>query len=76
MGLMLASIGVSDAARETMSVTEGGIAFTVARYDDGRTKPYRLKFRDGDTPSRFMFNSAFQMTNLKVGERERYTVRR
>lgn len=75
LGLVLAGVGVSDGARETMSVTEGGITFTVVRYDDGRNKPYRLKFSLDGTPSLFMLNSATQVTNLKLGERERYTVR-
>lgn len=76
LGLLLAGVGVSDAARETMSVTEDGITFTVVRYDDGRNKPYRLKFSENGTPSLFMLNSASQVTNVKIGERERYTVRR
>ena len=75
LGFMLAGVGVSSAARETLSVTEGGITFTVVRYDDGRNKPYRLKFSQDDTRSLYMFNSASHVTNLKVGEAERYKVR-
>lgn len=76
LGLMLASIGVSNAVRETLSVTEGGIEFNIVGYDDGRNKPYRLQFHQEDTRSLFMFNSAAQVTNIKVGEDERYKVRR
>ncbi|CAN0015043.1 unnamed protein product [Pylaiella littoralis] len=75
-GLMLlaSSVEVSNAARETLSVTESGVTFTVARYDDGRDKPYRLKFRQGDTRSLYMFDSDSHVTNLKVGDDERYLI--
>lgn len=76
LALMLAGVGVSSAARETLSVTEGGVTFTGVRYDDGRDKPYRLKFRQDGTRSLYMFNSAAQATNIKIGEAERYKVRR
>lgn len=78
VGLMLlaSSLGVSNAVRETLSVTEGGVTFTVARYDDGRNKPYRLKFKQDGTRSLYMFDSATHVTNLKVGQDERYQVRR
>ena len=71
---MLAGVGVSSAARVTLSVTEGGITFTVVRYDDGRNKPYRLKFVQDGTRSLYTFNTATHVTNLKVGT-ERYKVR-
>lgn len=32
------------AARESMTVEEGGISFQIDRYDDGRSKPYRVVF--------------------------------
>lgn len=75
LGVMLASVGVCHAVRETMAVTEGGITFTVVRYDDGRTNPYRLKFSQGDTRSLYTLNAASQVTNIKVGL-ETYKVRR
>lgn len=78
LGLMLlaSSVGGSNAARETLSVTDGGVTFTIARYDDDRNKPYRLKFKQDGTRSLYMFDSAAHVTNLKVGEDERYQVRR
>ena len=75
LGVMLASVCDSDSPRETISVTEGGITFTGVRYDDGRNKPYRIKFQQDGTRSLYMFNSATQVTNIQVGT-EAYTVRR
>lgn len=75
LGVMLAGVGVSDAARETVLTTEAGITFIGVRYDDGRNKPYRIEFRQDDTRSLYMFNSASQVTDIEVGP-ERYKVRR
>ena len=75
LGVMLAGVGVSDAARETVLTTEGGITFIGVRYDDGRSKPYRIKFRQDDTRSLYMFNSASQVTDIEIGT-EWYKVRR
>ena len=75
MSLMLASFDVSHAARETVLTTERGISFTGVRYDDGRNKPFRIKFRQDDLRSLYMFNVASQVTDIKVGT-ERYKVRR
>ena len=74
LGVMLASVGVCSAVRETMSVTEGGITFTVVRYDDGRINPYRLKFNHDGTRSLYTLDAAAQVTNIKVGM-ETYKVR-
>ena len=74
LGVVLASFGAVNAARETLSVTEGGITFTVARYDDGRNKPYRLKFKQDGTRSLYMFDSTPHVTDIKVGT-ERFEVR-
>ena len=76
LGVMLANAGVSSATRGTLSVTEGGITFTVVRYDDGRNRPYRLRFRQDGTRSLYTLDSATRVTNIKIGEAERYQVRR
>lgn len=45
LGVVLASnIGVSDAVRETLSVSEGGVDFTVVSFSDDRNRPHRLRF--------------------------------
>ena len=72
--VVLASVGLSTAARETLSVTENDVTFTVVAFDDGRNKPYRLKFTQDDTLSLYLFNKANQVTDSKVGA-ERYKVR-
>lgn len=74
--VMLGSVGVSDGARGTVSVTEGGITFTAVRYNDGRNKPYRLRFREDGTRSLYMLDSTARVTDIKIGEAERYQVRR
>ena len=44
------------------------MTFTVARYeDDGRNKPYRLKFKQNGARSLYMFDSTSHVTNIKVG---------
>lgn len=35
---------IASAARESMTVVEGGTSFHIDRYDDGRSKPYRVVF--------------------------------
>lgn len=70
----MASLGFGDATRETLSVTGGGITFTVVAYDDGRNKPYRLKFSQDGSRSLYTFDSDTIVTNLKVGT-EKYKVR-
>ena len=61
------------AAKETMTVTEDDITFTVGRFDDGRSKPYVINFdNDGDS-SKYTFNTDGFVTNIKVGT-ERYRV--
>lgn len=60
-----------NAALDAMSVTEGGVTFTVVLYEDTR----RLKFRLDGTRSFYTFNSANQVTEIEVGK-ERYKVRR
>lgn len=72
--VVLASVGLSTAARVPLSVTEDDVKFTVVAFDDGRNKPYRLKFVQDGTRSLYTFNTATHVTNLKVGT-ERYKVR-
>lgn len=74
-GVVLASARISHAARETLAISEGGVTFTIVRYDDGRNKPYRLQFRQDGIRSLYMFNTAGFVTNVKV-DAERYKVRR
>lgn len=72
---LLASVDTSNATRGTLSVTEGGITFTVVRFDDGRNRPYRVRFRQGGMRSLYTLDSASRVTNVKIGEAERYQVR-
>lgn len=75
MSVVLAGIKVADAARETLTVSEGGVTFTAIRFDDGRNKPFRLKFHQDGIPSLHLFNPAGFVTNVKV-DTEQYEVRR
>lgn len=74
MGVILASAGVCRAVPETISLTEGGITFNVARYDDGHINPYMLKVSLDDMLSVYTIDSAGQVTNMKVGSKT-YKVR-
>lgn len=73
LSVVLTGVKVSEAARETLTVSEGGVTFTIMRYDDGRHTPYSLEFRQDDVPSLYLFNSAGYVTNVKV-DREQYKV--
>lgn len=75
LGAMLASVSVSDAVRETLSVTEAGIDFTVVAFDDGRVRPLRIRFTPDDTISSFTFNRDDEIAIIRVGG-ERYRVSR
>ena len=74
LAVAMASVGLSTAARETISFTVHGVTFTIVAFDDGRNKPYRLKFTQDDTLSLYLFNKANQVTDSKVGA-ERNKVR-
>lgn len=78
-GLMLTARGVSRTVRETLTLTEGGVTFTVVRRDDYRGNLYRIKVRQDNSFSLFMFNSAYSVSNIKIGKEEgteeRYEVR-
>lgn len=40
--------GFATAARESITVVEDNISFEIDRYDDGRSKPYRVTFTNPD----------------------------
>lgn len=63
----------AEAARESMTVEAGGITFKVDRYDDGRSKPYKVTFTDDGVKSTYRFNAAGFVTNIVVGS-EKYKV--
>lgn len=75
LGAMLACVGISDAIRETLSVTEAGIDFTVVAFDDGRVRPLRIRFTKDDTISSFTFNRDDEVAIIRIGG-ERYRVSR
>lgn len=75
LGVVLSSVCISDATRETMSLTEGGVTFEVVRYDDNRSTPYRLKFRQDGTGSLFQFKADTHVTTISAGS-NKYKVRR
>ena len=74
MVVVLASVGLCTTARETLSATEDDVTFTVVAFDDGRNKPYRLKFTQDYIESSYTFNKDSQVTTINVGA-ERYKVR-
>lgn len=72
-GIFLAGILVTEAARESMYVEEDGISFQVARYEDGRSKPFRVIFTTDGARSVYNFKTAGFVSTVKVGS-ERYKV--
>lgn len=57
-----------------LQVTEGGIEFKVDRFDDGRSNPYRVTFRDGDgVRSIYKFSTAGAVARIEAGS-EKYKV--
>lgn len=76
LAVVLASgLGISNAERGTLTVTEDDVEFTVIGFNDGRNRPYRLKFSQDDTRSLFTFNSRELVTTIRVGA-ETYGVSR
>lgn len=73
LGVVLVSVGVSDAVRETLTVSEGGVDFTVVNFSDDRNRPHRLRFRQDGILSQYTFNRREEVTTVRVGA-ERYTV--
>ena len=67
-------LSTAEAARESMAVEADGIIFSVERYDDGRSKPYRVSFTEDGVESTYRFNTAGFVTNIVVGS-EKYRVR-
>lgn len=75
LSLVLAGVSVSDAARETLRVTERGVEFTVVAFNDGRNRPHRLRFTQDGTQSSYTFNRAERVVTSRIGS-ERYRVSR
>lgn len=72
---LLASVPVTNAARESMTVEADGINFKVQRYDDDRNLPYRLVFWNGGMRSIYNFYSSGSVRLIRPGS-EAYKVTR
>lgn len=75
LSALLACVRFSDADGETLTVAEGGVAFTAIRYDDGRNTPFGLEFSQDGILSMYLFNLAGYVKNIEV-DAETYEVRR
>ena len=74
VGVFLAAMSTTTyAAKESMTVAQDGITFTVIRSDDGRSKPYIVKFAEDGVSSKYTFKSDGSVANIKVGT-EKYKV--
>lgn len=74
LGLLAGPTSVARAGRDEIIVHEGGITFRVARYDDGRKKPYLLKFwASGVKTSKYRFKQDGRVGSIKAGT-EKYSV--
>ena len=77
LGLLASSgkVPTAEAAREGITVEAGDTTFTVDRYDDGRSKPYRVTFTGEGRGGRsvYKFNAAGLVSTILVGS-ERYRV--
>lgn len=70
---LLATITATHGAKERMTVTEGSIKFKVDNYDDGRNRPYQVKFTTDDVFSRYKFEPDGLIRYIKAGT-EKYRV--
>lgn len=68
--LAAGNMPVAKAAVANMALKEDGISFRVGRYDDGRSKPYRVIYKEDGTRSRYIFNTAGFVTDILVDEEE------
>lgn len=74
MTLVLAAIvSVAKATAGTIMVEEGDTTFIVSSYNDGRFRPYRIKYEDDGVISRYVFNEEGFVKVVVVG-REVYKV--
>lgn len=73
LGVLLVDTFAVQAARDRMTVEEGGVSFKVDRYDDGRSRPYRVIFTQDGVRSRYRFNTDGYVMNIKTGS-ETYKV--
>lgn len=58
VSLALAAFGgnrLVDAAKHTSEVTYEGVTFNIAYFDDGRKRPYRIRFKEDGVTHRFFF---------------------
>lgn len=60
----------AEAARDRITVEAGGVSFKIDRYDDGRSKPYRVIFTEDGVRSAYKFNIDGFVTNIKTGSEE------
>ena len=73
LGLLAGTVVVTDAGWDQIKIKDNGITFKVRRYDDGRTTPYRLIFRDGEK-SLYKIRYDGRVTHFKGGS-EKYKVK-
>lgn len=77
LGLLASSgnVPAAEAAREGITVEAGDTTFSVDRFDDGRSKPYRVTFTEEDgVKSIHRFSETGFVTNIVVGGSEKYKV--
>lgn len=75
LGAVLFDISIFAAAdKERLIVREGGVKFTFLTFDDGRSKPYKIRFKDSNVKSLYIFGEEGDVTLIKVGG-VRYKVR-
>lgn len=73
ISLLISGISIAEAGKDTMTVEAEGVEFTIERYDDGRSKPYRILFEDGGDDSTYTFFANGAVNSFKVGS-EKYRV--
>lgn len=72
--LLASNMPTAEAARESITVEAGDITFSIDRFDDGRTKPYRVTFTGEDgVKSIYRLNAAGFVTNIVIAA-EKYRV--
>lgn len=74
---LIAGLSLAEGAKERMYVVAGAdeIKFNIDRFDDGRSRPYRIVFFHAGNRSLFRFNAAGKVTSIKVNS-ELYKVSR
>lgn len=73
MACAVGTITFADAARERVTAEEDGITFKVDLFDDGRSNPYKVSFKQDGTLSTYRLDDDGKVAKINIGS-DKYKV--